>query len=440
MPDGGAPVLDVTGLKTVFRTRGGEVHAVNTVDFHLNAGELLGVVGESGSGKSVTMMSLIGLLPTPPAEVRAGRVMFDGRDLLKTDDETLRDIRGGQIGFVFQDPMTSLNPVFTVGFQIMEPLRRHMGMGKRAARVRAAELLDLVGIPDATRRLGDFPHQFSGGMRQRVMIAIALACDPKVLIADEPTTALDVTIQAQILELMKELRTKLGMGVIWITHDLGVIAGIADRVMVMYGGQVVEQAPVRELFANPRHPYTRALLTTVPSVRGERVKRLTVIEGQPPILSQQPGWCPFRDRCPHRMEVCDRLNPQRYPVAAGHDAACFLVDPGLSEDYRPRPRPAPQPAPQPQPLQAQPQPRPIRQQPDPQPQPQPRPVQQQPDPQPQPQPQPGQKPQPQPVQQQPRPQSQPHPVQQQPQPQPKPQPQVRPTSVSHSFTIGGDDG
>ncbi|MEO5619808.1 MAG: ABC transporter ATP-binding protein, partial [Cypionkella sp.] len=237
MPDGAMPVLDVRGLNTIFRTRGGEVHAVNSVSFHLQRGELLGVVGESGSGKSVTMMSLVGLLPSPPAEIRAGEVLLGSQDLLQISDDDLRDVRGAKVGFVFQDPMTSLNPVFNVGFQVMEPLRRHMGMNKQQARVRAVELLELVGIPDAAKRLTDYPHQFSGGMRQRVMIAIALACDPDVLIADEPTTALDVTIQAQILELVKELRQKLGMAIIWITHDLGVIAGIADRVMVMYGGQ-----------------------------------------------------------------------------------------------------------------------------------------------------------------------------------------------------------
>ncbi|MFN6952101.1 MAG: ABC transporter ATP-binding protein [Albidovulum sp.] len=323
MPDGAVPVLDVKGLKTVFRTRGGEVHAVNSVSFDLKPGELLGVVGESGSGKSVTMMSLIGLLPSPPADVRAGEVLFGGKDLLRCPEEQLRAVRGGEIGFIFQDPMTSLNPVFTVGFQIMEPLRKHMGMDRAAARRRAQELLELVGIPDARRRLDDYPHQFSGGMRQRVMIAIALACDPKVLIADEPTTALDVTIQAQILELVKDLRRKLGMAIVWITHDLGVIAGIADRVIVMYGGQIVEQAPVKELFHHPRHPYTRALLKTIPSVRGQRAAKLNVIEGQPPILTAAPSTCSFRPRCPHAFDRCAHENPPRRPAGPGHDVACF---------------------------------------------------------------------------------------------------------------------
>jgi oligopeptide transport system ATP-binding protein len=323
MPDGAVPVLDVRNLKTVFRTRAGDIHAVNSVSFSLKPGELLGVVGESGSGKSVTMMSLLGLLPSPPAEVREGEVLLSGRDLLKADAEGLRRVRGREVGFVFQDPMTSLNPVFTVGFQIMEPLRKHMGMSRARARDRAVELLELVGIPDARRRLKDFPHQFSGGMRQRVMIAIALACDPKVLIADEPTTALDVTIQAQILELVKGLRQRLGMAIIWITHDLGVIAGIADRVLVMYGGQIVEHAPVRELFANPQHPYTRALLQTIPHIRGERAEKLRVIKGQPPILRAAPSACPFSPRCLHAFARCVQENPPRYPVGGGHDVACF---------------------------------------------------------------------------------------------------------------------
>ncbi len=323
MPDGALPVLDVKGLKVVFKTRGGEVHAVNSVSFDLKPGELLGVVGESGSGKSVTMMSLIGLLPSPPADVREGQVLFDGQDLLTCTPDTLRSIRGARIGFIFQDPMTSLNPVFNVGFQIMEPLRKHMKLSKAKAADRAVELLELVGIPDARRRLDDYPHQFSGGMRQRVMIAIALACDPQVLIADEPTTALDVTIQAQILELVRDLRRKLGMAIVWITHDLGVIAGIADRVMVMYGGQVVEQSPVKDLFRNPQHPYTRALLKTVPGVLGERPEKLNVIEGQPPILMAAPSACAFRDRCAFAMPRCAKENPARVQVGAGHDVACF---------------------------------------------------------------------------------------------------------------------
>ncbi len=327
MPDGGDNVLDVRGLKTVFRTRGGEVHAVNSVSFHLKRGEVLGVVGESGSGKSVTMMSLLRLLPSPPAEIREGQVMLGGQDLLKISPQALRDVRGAKVGFVFQDPMTSLNPVFTVGNQIMEPLMRHKGMTRTQARQRAADLLELVGISDAANRLNSYPHQYSGGMRQRVMIAIALSCDPDVLIADEPTTALDVTIQAQILELVKGLRQKLGMGVIWITHDLGVIAGIADRVMVMYAGQVVEHGPVRDLFGNPQHPYTRALLKTIPSLTGKRAARLQVIEGQPPIMLSAPNACPFRARCAHAMPVCATQNPPRHAMdgvtlGQGHDVAC----------------------------------------------------------------------------------------------------------------------
>ena len=327
MADGAAPVLDVRGLTTVFHTRQGEIHAVNSVSFALKRGEVLGVVGESGSGKSVTMMSLVGLLPTPPAEVRAGQVMLGSRDLLQMSAKDLSDVRGAKVGFVFQDPMTSLNPVFTVENQICEPLIRHMGLTKPQARARAVELLDLVGIPDAAKRVKFYPHQFSGGMRQRVMIAIALACEPDLVIADEPTTALDVTIQAQILELMKDLQKKLGMAIIWITHDLGVIAGIADRVMVMYGGQVVEHAPVDQIFHNPQHPYTRALLRTIPTITGEREARLSVIEGQPPIMSDAPVSCPFRARCAHQFARCETENPQRravdgLPLGTGHDVAC----------------------------------------------------------------------------------------------------------------------
>jgi len=323
MPENRPAVLDVKDIETVFNTRRGTIHAVNSVSFSLEPGELLGVVGESGSGKSVTMMSLIGLLPTPPARVTGGYVKFDNIDLLKADAQQLRAVRGAKIGFIFQDPMTSLNPVLTIGFQLMEPLRTHMGMKKAAAKKRAVELLDLVGMPDAERRLSDFPHQFSGGMRQRVVIAMALACDPKVLIADEPTTALDVTIQAQILELVKDLRRKLGMAIIWITHDLGVVAGIADRVMVMYGGQIVEQAPVRELFENPQHPYTRALIETVPDIGAERPERLRTVEGQPSILYARPSACSFRTRCAHAFERCNRENPALLVTEKAHHVACF---------------------------------------------------------------------------------------------------------------------
>ncbi|MDG1371351.1 MAG: ABC transporter ATP-binding protein [Paracoccaceae bacterium] len=318
-----SPVLEVNDLETIFHTRDGAVHAVNGVSFQIGEGELLGVVGESGSGKSVTMMSLMKLLPMPPAEVTNGEVLFQGRNVLDMSDTELRALRGGEIGFVFQDPMTSLNPVFTVGFQLIEPLREHLKLSKREAKKRASELLTLVGIPSAADRLNDFPHQFSGGMRQRVMIAIALACDPKVLIADEPTTALDVTIQAQILELVKDLRRDLGMGIIWITHDLGVVAGIADRVMVMYGGQVVEHADTRELFRSPRHPYTRALMETIPALEGERPERLLSISGTPPTLNAKPSSCPFAPRCAHAFDRCLKENPQIRQVAAGHDVACW---------------------------------------------------------------------------------------------------------------------
>jgi oligopeptide transport system ATP-binding protein len=323
MLDGPAPVLEVSDLRTVFATRDGAVHAVNGVSFSIGAGELLGVVGESGSGKSVTMMSLMGLLPSPPAMITGGSILYRGREVREMTPPEMRALRGGEIGFVFQDPMTSLNPVFTVGYQLVEPIRVHLGLSKAAARTRAAEILALVGIPDAKARLDDYPHQFSGGMRQRVMIAMALSCDPKLLIADEPTTALDVTIQAQILEIVRELRHRLGMGIIWITHDLGLVAGIADRVIVMYAGQVVEHGAVSAIFSDPQHPYTRALLGTVPNVTGPRARRLRTIEGQPPILMAEPHACPFAARCHHVFNRCRTENPPRIPVGQGHDVACW---------------------------------------------------------------------------------------------------------------------
>ncbi|RWI86555.1 MAG: ABC transporter ATP-binding protein [Mesorhizobium sp.] len=317
------PVLEVSDLQTVFWSRRSRIYAANGVSFHLNRGELLGVVGESGSGKSVTMMSLLKLLPMPAAEIVSGSVRLGDRDLLSLDPSEMRKVRGGEIGFIFQDPMTSLNPVLTVGYQLMEPLRRHFGLGRSEARKRAVELLSRVGIPSPQDRIDDYPHQFSGGMRQRVMIAIALTCNPKVLIADEPTTALDVTIQAQILELIQKLRQEIGMSVIWITHDLGVVAGIADRVMVMYGGLVVECAAVDNLYANPSHPYTRALLETIPRADMARQERLKSVGGHPPHLTAFPTSCPFAPRCPHAFDRCRSERPPLMPVSEGHDTACW---------------------------------------------------------------------------------------------------------------------
>ncbi len=323
------PILNVNGLKTIFHTKDDIIHAVNGVSFQINKGELVGIVGESGCGKSVTMMSLLKLLPMPPAEIVAGTVDFGGKNLLALNKEEIRKVRGGKIGFVFQDPMTSLNPVFTVGFQLMEPLRIHLGLSRMAARERAVDLLELVGIPEASQRLRDFPHQFSGGMRQRVMIAIALSCNPQLLIADEPTTALDVTVQAQFLQLILKLRTELGMGIIWITHDLGVVAGIADRVIVMYGGFIVESADVHELYEHPKHPYTKALLKTLPNVGENPTGRLLSIQGQPPNLVAPPNSCPFAPRCQYKNDNCKNENPPLRHVAEGHDVACWLdIDAG----------------------------------------------------------------------------------------------------------------
>ncbi|MGB8983884.1 MAG: ABC transporter ATP-binding protein, partial [Anaerolineales bacterium] len=285
-------ILDVQGLETTFKTPDGTVHAVNGVSFGLAEGETLGVVGESGCGKSVTMLSVLGLIASPPGKVTAGKAIFSGQDLISMPKEELRHVRGAQISMIFQDPMTSLNPVLTIGHQLEEPLVLHIGMTKKQARERAAELLSMVGIPNAKDRLNDYPHQYSGGMRQRVMIAMALSCSPQILIADEPTTALDVTIQAQITDLVKRLRDELGMAIIWITHDLGVVAGIAQRVLVMYGGYIIEEAPVRELYANPEHPYTIGLLGSLPRVDEKERTRLFSIEGFPPVLYQKPDACP----------------------------------------------------------------------------------------------------------------------------------------------------
>jgi oligopeptide transport system ATP-binding protein len=316
-------ILDVQGLETTFRTPAGVVHAVNGVSFELKEGETLGVVGESGCGKSVTMLSLLRLIPSPPGKVKNGKAFFLGRDLLKLSNEEMRYVRGAQISMIFQDPMTSLNPVLTVGLQLEEPLMLHLGMTREQARVRAAELLGMVGIPRAKERLGDYPHQFSGGMRQRVMIAMALSCSPQIVIADEPTTALDVTIQAQIMDLVRRLRDELGMAIIWITHDLGVVAGLAQRVLVMYGGFIIEEAPVKELFANPLHPYTLGLLGSLPRVDERGYQRLVSIDGLPPVLYEKPTYCPFAPRCKYVIERCWKENPPLVEVSPDHKVACF---------------------------------------------------------------------------------------------------------------------
>jgi oligopeptide transport system ATP-binding protein len=321
MPD---LLLDVQGLETQFKTSDGVVHAVNGVTFGLAEGETLGMVGESGCGKSVTMLSLLRLIPSPPGEITAGKAIFFNQDLLKLSNEEIRYVRGAQISMIFQDPMTSLNPVLTIGLQLEEPLMLHLGMTKKQARARAAELLGMVGIPKAADRLGDYPHQFSGGMRQRVMIAMALSCSPQILIADEPTTALDVTIQAQIVELVKRLRDELGMAIIWITHDLGVVAGIAQRVVVMYGGLIIEEAAVNDLYANPQHPYTVGLLGSLPRVDDTKHERLFSIDGLPPTLYEKPKSCPFAPRCKWAVEHCWNENPPFVEIDAGHRLACWV--------------------------------------------------------------------------------------------------------------------
>ncbi|NWG33687.1 MAG: ABC transporter ATP-binding protein [Chloroflexi bacterium] len=321
MPD---TILDVRGLETTFKTPDGIVHAVNGVSFELMEGETLGVVGESGCGKSVTMLSILGLIPSPPGKIVSGSAMFDGRDLLKLSAEELRHIRGAQISMVFQDPMTSLNPVLTVGRQLTEPLMLHLAMTRKQAEERAAELLEMVNIPRAKERLSDYPHQFSGGMRQRVMIAMALSCSPQLLIADEPTTALDVTIQAQITDLVKRLREELGMAIIWITHDLGVVAGLAQRVIVMYGGYIIEEARVNELYANPSHPYTIGLIGSLPRVDETEHKRLFSIEGVPPLLLEKPVHCPFAPRCGWAIERCWNENPTLESIGPEHRVACWV--------------------------------------------------------------------------------------------------------------------
>ena len=317
-------ILEVKNLVTKFYTLDGVVNAVNGVSFDLEEGETLAIVGESGSGKSVTMMSLLGLIPMPPGKVESGEVIYYGhQDLLQLTPAELRDVRGGQIGFVFQDPISTLNPIMTIGEQISESLTRHNGLSKEAARARTIKLLAQVGIPDPELRYQAYPFQFSGGMRQRVVIAIAIACTPKIIIADEPTTALDVTVQAQIVELFKQLRETLDVSVIWITHDLGVVAGIADRALVMYGGRPAEIAPVDDLYERPQHPYTLGLLGALPRLDDKEAKRLVSIKGTPPDLLIPLQHCPFAWRCEYAFDRCWQEIPPLITVGEAHQVSCF---------------------------------------------------------------------------------------------------------------------
>lgn len=322
-------LLSVENLETHYFTRAGVVKAVNDISFSVAEGETVGIVGESGCGKSATVLSIMQLIPDPPGKTVGGRIMFspgEGKeavDLRTLPESRMQKIRGNDVAMVFQDPMTSLNPVLTIGWQLREPLQIHMGMNKTEAQDRSIELLKLVNIPSPESRLNDYPHQFSGGMRQRVMIAMAIACNPRLLVADEPTTALDVTIQAQILELMQKIQAELNMSVVIITHDLGVVGEVCDRVIVMYAGRIVETAPVDELFENPKHPYTNGLLRSVPKM-GENVKqRIEPIEGAPPNLTAMPPGCSFAPRCSHRTAQCDQ-EPQLKEVGADHDCSCWL--------------------------------------------------------------------------------------------------------------------
>lgn len=322
-----APLLEVKELKTEFRTEDGVVQAVRGVSFTLDEGEALGLVGESGSGKSVTALSIMGLIK-PPGSVTSGEIWFEGRNLRNLPDREMRKIRGRRIAMIFQDPMSSLNPVLTIGRQMTESLEVHLDLDRAAAEKRAIDYLGIVGIPSPRKRFHDHPHQFSGGMRQRVMIAMALSCEPSLLIADEPTTALDVTIQAQILELLARLQSEMGLGLILITHDLGVVAGITRRVNVMYAGTVVETAPMRSVFKDPRHPYTLGLLASVPRLEGDRTQDLPTIPGSPPDLMNPPPGCSFWSRCSFRLDSrCETEVPQLREVAPGHSVACFYEIP-----------------------------------------------------------------------------------------------------------------
>ncbi len=335
-------ILDVKNLKTSFYTHLGEVQAVRGVSFELKKGEILGIVGESGSGKSVTSLSIMGLLQYP-GKIKEGEVVFQGKDIAHAKYKEMLKIRGDQIAMIFQDPMTSLNPVYTIGDQIMEGLKLHRKLSNKEAKAEAVRMLEMVGIPAPERRISNYPHEFSGGMRQRAMIAIALACNPDLLIADEPTTALDVTIQAQILELLRELKDKVETSIILITHDLGVVADLCSRVIVMYGGLVMEEGEIDEVFYNPRHPYTIGLLKSLPRLDLKSEERLEPIHGTPPDLLKPPKGCPFASRCPHTMKICVEEMPEYFLEKDGHRSACWLnhpdapkilLDAGVKRSYK----------------------------------------------------------------------------------------------------------
>ncbi|MGM7683160.1 ABC transporter ATP-binding protein [Cytobacillus sp. Hm23] len=327
------PILEVKGLRTSFFTDSGEVPAVDDIDFYLQEGEMLGIVGESGCGKSVTSLSIMGLIPKPPGKIVAGEILYNDEDLTKSSEKRMRDIRGNDIAMIFQEPMTSLNPLFTIGQQLIEALRIHTDLNKKNARQRAVEILNLVGLPRAEELINEYPYQLSGGMRQRVMIAMAMLCDPKILIADEPTTALDVTIQAQILRLMKDLNKKMNTAVMLITHDLGVVAEVCQRVVVMYAGKIVEEGDVRTIFKNPKHPYTVGLIKSVPDIR-HKAERLYSIPGNVPKPGSINQGCRFAERCSHAMERCFTETPPLYQSdEIGHRVRCFLHDEKEVDSY-----------------------------------------------------------------------------------------------------------
>ncbi len=329
-------ILDVKNLHVSFDTYAGEVKAIRGVDFHVDKGESLAIVGESGSGKSVTVQTVMQLIPMPPGRIKEGEILFKGKDLVNYSNKDMQSIRGGEIGMIFQDPMTSLNPTMTIGKQIAEGIIAHRGVSKKEAMKMALDMLKAVHIPNAEERLHAYPHQFSGGMRQRVVIAIALTCNPDLLIADEPTTALDVTVQAQILDLMNELKKDTGTAIILITHDLGVVADVAERVVVMYGGEIMEEASVRDIFKDPKHPYTWGLIKSIPRLDIDREKeKLSSIDGTPPDLFNPPKGCPFAPRCEYAMDICKNKKPGMLEGGKGHKVSCWLLDQRAEEITNP---------------------------------------------------------------------------------------------------------